>query len=66
MPISKKSHNPLIGLRLKPEDHARLERIAEREQRPLSSMSRLFLLKCMAEYEESLQPAPAASTTIAA
>ncbi|WP_041376760.1 hypothetical protein [Polaromonas naphthalenivorans] len=57
MTIAKQHVNPLIGLRLKPEDHARVERIAELEQRPLGSLCRLFVLKCLAEYEQNANAA---------
>lgn len=66
MTTLQKHPKSLIGLRLKPEDHARVERIAELEQRALGTLCRIFVLKCLTEYEQSLQPSPAAKPTTAA
>lgn len=65
-PVKDAKYGHAITSRLKPDERARIEKIAEREQRPLGNMFRLLALKGADEYEQSLQPAdPALSATTA-
>lgn len=48
-----------ITSKMKPDERARIERIAEREQRPLGNMFRILAMKAAADYEQSLQSAVA-------
>lgn len=58
-----------ITAKMRPDDRARIERIAEREQRPLSSMLRILALSGAAQYERALEQQrvtdPALPTTAA-
>jgi hypothetical protein len=48
--------NKPIYLRLLPEEHAKIEKLAKREQRSLSSVCRLALLRGLADCERSKKP----------
>lgn len=46
-----------ITSKMKAEERTRIERIAEREQRPLGSMFRILAMQAATTYEQSLQSA---------
>ena len=48
-----KTHPTPIVMKFKPEDRARIERIAEKEQRALGALCRLFVLKSLDACEQS-------------
>lgn len=63
-PNTKYGH--AITSKLNAADRARIERIAEREQRPLGNMFRILALKAADDYEQSLQSATTATPPAAA
>ena len=57
MTTFKPKLTPPIVMKFKPEDRARVERVAELEQRAMGTLCRLFVLKGLAEYEQNANAA---------